>query len=162
MSLSASMLPEFDHEMAATRKTLSRVPEAKFAWAPHPKSMTAHRLAAHIANIPTWMTLTLQLSEIDVAGYKQEEPESLAALLAHFDKGVAAARQAMEATSDAAWMEPWTLKSGGHVAFTMPRIAVVRSMILNHNIHHRGQLTVYLRQLDVPVPALYGPSADEQ
>jgi uncharacterized damage-inducible protein DinB len=162
MSLSASLLPEFEHEMAGTRKTLARVPEARFAWAPHPKSMTTLRLAAHLANFPSWVPMTLQSSELDVAGYKLPEPDNLAAILAHFDAGMAAARQAIEATSDAAWMEPWTLKSAGHVAFTMPRVAVFRSLILNHNIHHRGQMTVYLRQLGVPVPALYGPSADEQ
>jgi uncharacterized damage-inducible protein DinB len=162
MTLSASMLPEFDHEMAATRKTLSRVPQEKFAWAPHPRSLTAHRLAAHLGNIPHWVPMTLRSSELDIAGYKQEEPETVAAILARFDAGVAAARLAMTETADAAWMEPWALKSGGHVAFTMPRIAVYRSMILNHMVHHRGQMTVYLRQLDVPVPALYGPSADEQ
>jgi uncharacterized damage-inducible protein DinB len=162
MSLSASMLAEFEYEMTGTRKTLARVPDAKFAWAPHEKSMTAGRLAAHLADIPSWVAPTLQLSELDIAGHKPRAFENTAAVLAHFDAGLAAAREILRDAPEGAWMEPWTLKSGGHAVMTMPRVAVMRSMILNHNIHHRGQMTVYLRLLGVPVPALYGPSADEK
>ena len=166
MSLSESVLPEFDREMASTRKALERVPEGKFGWKPHDKSMAFGRLATHIAEMVGWLIPTLQSESFDFAPvgappYQPVTAESSAALLQMFDKNVADARAAISTTGDAQWMTNWSLLAGGKNIFTMPRIAVMRTMIMNHVIHHRGQLTVYLRLNDVPVPALYGPSADE-
>ncbi|MFN7993131.1 MAG: DinB family protein [Bryobacteraceae bacterium] len=165
--MSQSLLPEFDHEMANTRKTLERVPEDKFGWAPHPKSMTVGRLATHLAEMAAWTEPTLKQESLDFAPpgappYQPKTASSRAEMLELFDKNAAAARAAIAETPDPHWMAPWTLYMGGQVIFTLPRIAVIRGMILNHMIHHRGQLSVYLRLNDIPVPALYGPSADEQ
>jgi uncharacterized damage-inducible protein DinB len=167
MPMSQALLPEFDHEMANTRKALERVPEDKFGWKPHEKSMTLGRLATHVAELSGWVPTTLESESFDFAppGAPPFQPKtagSRAELLEVFDKNVAAARAAIGAASDAQWMAPWSLLQGGRTIFSMPRIAVLRSMVMNHTIHHRGQLAVYLRLNDVPVPALYGPSADEQ
>jgi len=167
MPMSQSLLPEFDHEMANTRKALERVPEDKFGWKPHEKSMSLGRLATHVAELSGWVSNTLESESLDFAppGAPPYQPliaASRTALLEMFDKNVAAARAAISAASDAQLMAPWTLLAGGKTIFSMPRIAVLRGMVMNHMIHHRGQLTVYLRLNDVPVPALYGPSADEQ
>lgn len=167
MPISQSLLPEFDHEMAGTRRVLERVPVEKGAWAPHPKSMTLGRLASHLAEIPTWATNTIDKGELDLAppGTKPQQPvihPSREELLAAFDRVVAEARVAIAGASDETWMGSWSLKIGGQTIFTMPRIAVMRSFVMNHLIHHRGQMSVYLRLVDIPVPALYGPSADEQ
>lgn len=166
MSIAQSLLPEFDMEMAGTRKTLERIPADKFDFQPHPKSFTMIRLATHIANMIGWGCDTLKSESFDVAPvggepYKEEPAASVAALLEKFDKGVAEFRNSLANASDADLMTNWSLLSGGNPIFTMPRIACLRGMILNHLIHHRAQLTVYLRMNDVPVPALYGPSADE-
>lgn len=166
MSISASLLPELDQEMAGTRKTLERIPEDKFDFSPHPKSFTMIRLATHIANMVGWGKDTLTSDSFDVAPvggepYKEEVPASLAELLEKFDKNLVAFREALANASDESLMANWSLLAGGNPIFTMPRIACIRGMILNHLIHHRAQLTVYLRMNDVPVPALYGPSADE-
>ncbi|MFN0088520.1 MAG: DinB family protein [Blastocatellia bacterium] len=166
MSIAQSLLPEFDQEMAGTRKTLERIPEDKFAWRPHEKSFTMINLATHIANMLGWGTITITQDSFDYAPvgaepYKEEPAESRAALLEKFDKGVAEFRAALAGAGDAALMADWSLLAGGQAVFTMPRIACLRGMIFNHLIHHRAQLTVYLRMNDVPVPALYGPSADE-
>jgi uncharacterized damage-inducible protein DinB len=160
------LIGEFDHEMANTRKTLERVPDAKFDWKPHAKSFSLGALAGHIAFIPFWARDTIQKPDFDVnpAGGHVAQPPPLqnrADVLAFFDKGVAEARAALQGASDQTLMAPWSLLSGGKAIFTMPRVAVLRSMIMNHLVHHRGQLTVYLRMNDLPVPALYGPSADE-
>lgn len=166
MPMNQAFLPEFDHEMATTRKFLERVPENKPDWAPHPKSMKMGALAAHIAHMPGWAKETMERESLDVApGGKQMEmpkPSNRAELLALFDKNVAAGRAALAAaTDDSAWMKPWALQSNGQTLFSMPRVAVVRTFVLNHVIHHRAQLGVYLRLNDVPVPSTYGPSADE-
>ncbi|MDH5758914.1 MAG: DinB family protein [Gemmatimonadota bacterium] len=156
-------LPEFDHEMAGTRRTLERVPEARFDFKPHEKSFTLRELAAHVANIPTWVAVTLATEVLDMdEPFDQPDPRSVADMLALFDEAVASARGALEKASAEDLSVMWSLKAGGHTAFSLPRAAVLRSFVLNHIIHHRAQLTVYLRLLDVPVPALYGPSADEQ
>jgi uncharacterized damage-inducible protein DinB len=167
MSLSQSMLPEFDHEMAGTRKTLERVPEGKLGWRPHAKSMTLGGLASHVANVPSWIAYTVERESLDVAPVgqpplRQAEMTSRQALLAHFDRHVTEGRAALAAASDETLLAPWTLLGGGKTYFTMPRVAVLRSFVMNHNVHHRAQLCVYLRLLDVAVPGLYGPSADEQ
>jgi uncharacterized damage-inducible protein DinB len=165
MSLSASLLPEFDHETANLRRTLERVPDDKLSWKPHPKSMTLGGLATHLANMLTWVNHTLGASELDIAPggkpLKAAELRSRAEILAAFDANAAAARGALAGASDATLAGTWTLLAGGKALFTLPRTSCLRGFVMNHSIHHRGQLTVYLRLLDVPVPALYGPSADE-
>ena len=166
MSISKSILPEFDHEMANTRKTLERVPDDKFSWKPHEKSMTLGGLATHLANIPSWTKNTFAADELDIAPpgappYKLEEAKSTAELLEAFDKNVASARAALEGATDENWQGKWSLLMTGKPIFTLPRTAVMRGFILSHSIHHRAQLGVYLRLLDVPVPSIYGPSADE-
>lgn len=166
MSIAESLLPEFDHEMATTRRVLERVPEREAGWKPHPKSMALGELAAHVANIPGWAQVTLGPDEFDVAppGAAPYVPPGYAdtpSLLARFDEAVAATRALLAATTDAAMMKTWRFKRGGKVMMAMPRAAAYRSFIMNHLIHHRGQLTVYLRLRDVPLPGVYGPSADE-
>ncbi len=167
MALSESLLPEFDHEMANTRKTLERVPDDKFDWQPHEKSTKMGGLATHLANIPTWVNHTINQDSLDLA--PEGQPPLRAALLNStaealetFDKNVAAARAAIAGASDEKLFQPWSLLSGGNTVLTMPRIAVLRSFVMNHSIHHRAQLGVYLRLNDVAVPSIYGPSADEE
>ena len=163
--VAASLLPEFDLEMANTRKVLERVPEADFGWKPHVKSFSMGELAGHVASIPGWMTSTLTEDGFDFSpgGVPVEfpKPASVKEILALHDEGVAAARAALEAATDGVFLTSWSLLENGTPLFTMPRVAVVRSFVMNHLIHHRAQLTVYLRLNDLPVPALYGPSADE-
>src|SRR5882757_10763221 len=166
MTIGQSMLGEFDQEMAGTRKTLERLPDQKWNWKPHDKSGTIGWLAGHIATMPGWIAMTMQTEKFDyapVGGAPYEPPklENHQQVLGEFDKGVAEARKAIAGASDAEMMKDWTLLAGGQTIFTMPRSACLRSMIFNHIIHHRAQLTVYYRLLGVPVPGLYGPSADE-
>jgi len=164
--MNQALLGEFDHEMANARRSLERVPDGKFDWKPHAKSMSMGVLASHIANIPQWAALTVESPEFDVnppGGRPAPQPnfKTRAELLAAFDKNVPAARAAIAGASDQALMASWSLLNAGKPIFTMPRVAVLRTMILNHLIHHRAQLGVYLRLNDVPVPGMYGPSADE-
>ena len=163
MSIAQGLLAEFDVETANTRRTLARLPEDKLEWTPDPKSMTMGRLAAHVAEMPGWAALTLSTDELDFAagGYTPAVAKSRDQVLAIADDNAKAARAAIAAASDADFMKPWTMRSGDQIFFTMPKIAVIRGMVINHTIHHRGQLTVYYRMTGVPVPALYGPSADE-
>ena len=166
MPLSHTLLPEFDQEMAHARKTLERVPEDRMPWKPHDKSMTMAQLATHLAEVPGWGTVTIQQDSFDLAPpgappYQPQILESRQAILELFDRNVTASREALSKTSDEQFMRRWTLLMGGSTIFTMSRIAVFRSMVMNHLIHHRAQLGVYLRMNDVPVPAVYGPSADE-
>jgi len=162
MGMVDALLPEYDHEMTTTRKLLERVPEDKLAWKPHPKSFSLGQLAAHVATIPTWGEMTITKPEIDLGGAPPPgAPPSKAELLASFDKNSSATRSALTGTNDAALMAPWSLKRDGHTIFSMPKAVVWRSFVLNHLVHHRGQLSVYLRLLDVPIPSMYGPSADE-
>ncbi len=164
MSIAQSLLPEFDQEMATTRRILERVPEDKLDYRPDPKSMTLGRLAGHVAEMPGWGSVTVNTPALDFASgdYKPSEMTSREQILAAFDKTVAESRAAIAGASDQALMENWALKNNGQVLFEMPRIAVLRSMVMNHTIHHRGQLSVYLRLTGAKVPSLYGPSADEQ
>ena len=162
MSMVDALLPEFDHEMTTTRKVLERVPEDKFDWKPHAKSFSLGALAAHVAALPTWGVEALTRSEIDIAGGQPPAaPASKTGLMAAFDENAAAARSALAGKTDGELLATWTLKRGGKAIFSMPKAAVLRSFVLSHLIHHRGQLSVYLRLLDVPVPSIYGPSADE-
>ena len=166
MGLKDALLPEFDHEMSTTRRLLERVPDGEFGWKPHDKSMTLGRLAAHIANIPFWMSMTLETTVFELDSLPPESqrhvPESQAAVLKDFDTKVGTARARLAAALDAELLTPWTLKKGGQEMFTMPRISALRGFVMNHIIHHRGQLSVYLRLKNVPVPPIYGPTADEQ
>jgi uncharacterized damage-inducible protein DinB len=160
MSFAETLLPEFDLEMASTRKAIERVPSDKGDWKPHPKSFPLGHLTQLISTMPGWLTNMATQSELDLAaapGYSLESTESL---VARFDKLVAEARAALANLKDADVATPWSLKHGDRVIFTTPRGATIRSTI-NHLIHHRGQLTVYLRLIDVPVPSMYGPTADE-
>ncbi|MDP9114820.1 MAG: DinB family protein [Acidobacteriota bacterium] len=162
MAIKDALLPEFDYEMATARKVIERVPDDKFGYKPHDKSMTMGRLASHIAEMPTWATSGITLDSLDLAGgYKPFEAASRAELLASFDKNVAGARTAIAGASDETLMKNWSLKNGDKTLMTMPKIAVVRTFVMNHVIHHRGQLSVYLRLNNVAVPSIYGPSADE-
>jgi uncharacterized damage-inducible protein DinB len=165
MNIQSALLQELDAEMANTRKTLERVPE-KFDWAPHPKSMTMGRLAQHLSEIPQWAEKALLADEFDLAPpgatpQRPQPPKSRKEILDHFETNLSAAKTALSRVNDDDLMKPWTLKMGGKAMFTMPRIAVLRNFVLNHNVHHRAQLGVYLRLNDVPVPSIYGPSADE-
>jgi len=166
MSIRDALLPEFDDEMPKTRKVLERCPEDKFGWKPHEKSFSMGSLATHIANMIGWTAVTMADTSFDIAPpgappYKEEPAKSRAELLAKFDQSVAGARAALADATDEQFMTQWSLLSGGQTLFTMPRIACIRSFVMNHIIHHRAQLGVYLRLNDIPVPSIYGPSADE-
>ncbi len=166
MPLSDALLPEFDIEMANTRKTLDRVPNDKFGWKPHEKSSSMGHLASHIANLPSWSVIAVNRDSIDIAPVGEPPPKGPEAktakeLLDIFDANVAAARAAIASASDEQLFRAWTLLSGGKTVLTIPKIAVLRSFVMNHSIHHRAQLGVYLRLNDIPVPSIYGPSADE-
>lgn len=163
MPLVDALLPEFDHEMTTTRKLLERAPEDRFAWKPHGKSMSLGELATHLSVLPWWGEVTLTQADLDTAGIQRPAvATSRAELLATFDRHVAAARAALAGKSDAELTAPWSLRQGGHTIFTMPKAAVWRSFVMSHIIHHRGQLSVYLRLNDISVPSIYGPSADER
>jgi len=162
MSIAQSLLPEFDQEMANTRKMLERVPDDKYSYKPDPKSMTMGRLATHVAEMPSWGVFTMQMDSLDLKGdFPRFTPTNGRELLAGFDKNIAEARAAIAGASDADFMKPWSLKMGEQVLMTAPRGETARQH-LNHLIHHRGQLTVYLRLVDVPLPQVYGPTADER
>jgi uncharacterized damage-inducible protein DinB len=166
MSLAATLTAELDHEATLTRRLLERTPASAARWTPHEKSMPLGQLATHVAEIPSWGGAILQLTGFDVAPvdgppYASPTFESTEALLALFDRNVAEARATLSAMSDEDYAHPWSLLAGGQALFTMPRLAVVRTWVLNHLVHHRGQLSVYLRLQDVPLPGIYGPSADD-
>ena len=163
MALSEAILLEFDQEMANTWRTLERVPGDKFDWKPHPKSWNLGELATFLAILPGWGATTIAQDSLDLLGPAPPHPAASTAkeLVQLFDKNVAGARGAIAGASDQHLMNPWTLLKGGKKLFSLPRIVVLRSFVMNHMIHHRGQLTVYLRMNDVPVPAIYGPTADE-
>ena len=167
MRIADALLPEVEHEMAQTRKTLARVPTEKFSFKPHDKSMEMGALALHIAMMADWGADTLTSPNFDVApvdgkAFQMPEAKTTEAVLAMFDKAVERFKSTLAKTENDAMMQEWSLLQGGKPIFSMPRAAVIRGMILNHLVHHRGQLSVYLRMNDLPVPALYGPSADEQ
>jgi uncharacterized damage-inducible protein DinB len=165
MPIAESMLPEFDHETATTRTLLERVPEVKAAFRPHVKSMSLGELAMHVATLPRWAPITLKETQFDTnppggEAYAPPPFESLVKMLAAYDEGVEMSRTMLASATDAELMVPWALKTAGKTVFTMPRVAVFRAFIMNHAIHHRGQLSVYLRMCDVPLPSIYGPTAD--
>ena len=162
-----AFLNEFDHEMRQTRKLLERVPDDRLEFRPHPRSKTLGALALHVAGIPSWTSNLLGEASYDLgpdlATRERERalPKDNAEILATFDASVAKARAHIEAQSEDDLKSKWSLRKGTETVVTLPRAAVLRQFLMNHLVHHRGQLTVYLRMLDIPVPALYGPSADE-
>lgn len=166
MSLSQAILPEFDQEMAATRRVLERIPEDKLGWKIHEKSNSIGWVGMHLAEIPKWADLTLNQDSLDVAPpggepYRTPVPASKQEILDRFDRNVASGREAIAAAADEQFAKPWSLLKGGQTIFTTTRGAMLRSFVLSHSIHHRAHLCVYLRVNDIPVPALYGPSGDE-
>lgn len=164
MAIIDKMLMEYQHEQANTRKLLERVPDEHWDYKPHEKSMSMGELASHIADNPTWAipTMTQDVFEFDMENFKPFKAANNAELLAAFDKNNADAIEAMKGVTDEHLFKTWTMRANGQTMMEMPRIAVLRTMIISHTIHHRGQLEVYLRINDVPLPSLYGPSADEQ
>ncbi len=166
MAISDALLPEFDQEMANTRKTLERVPDDKFGWKPHEKSGSMGWLAGHVANLPSWVSMTIGQDSFDLEpkGVRMNPPPAAASrkeLLGMFDKNVADARAAIASASDAQLFKPWSLLKNGTSLMTMPKAVCLRSFVMNHLIHHRAQLGVYLRLNNIAVPGMYGPSADE-
>jgi uncharacterized damage-inducible protein DinB len=163
MAIIDVLLPEFEREMGSTRRVLERVPLQEADWRPHPKSRTLLQLATHVADIPMMATRIMTLAQWDGTGPRPDRAPitETAQLLGTFDEHVAAARAALVGKTDGELMAPWTFKYAGREMFTVPRIGAIRTMCLSHGIHHRGQLTVYLRLRDVPLPPIYGPSADE-
>lgn len=161
MTIGQSLLPEFDQEMATTRRVLERVPSEKGDWKPHPKSFSLAHLAQLVAGMPSWTITMLQKPELDLASFPGYSNERTSTLLTVFDGGVSAARKALASAKDSDFDETWSLKHGSHVLSALPRREVIRTH-LNHVVHHRAQLGVYLRLLDVPVPSMYGPTADER
>ena len=162
MALKDGLLAEFDHEMGTTRKLLERAPDDRLGWQPHPKSMTLGGVCTHLANLPNWGASILADESYDL----ESAPPDVAALgsraviLELFDESSGRTRLALDRT-DAELVAPWTLKRGGHQVFTMPKVTAFRTFVLYHLVHHRGQLSVYLRLNDIAVPSIYGPSADE-
>jgi uncharacterized damage-inducible protein DinB len=167
MPISELLLPEYDSEITITRKVLERVPDDKAEWKPHPKAFMMAHLAQLVAMLPDWVVKTLEQTELDLA--PKDKPrgsgytvEKTATLLAMFDKNAKAGRAALAKASDADFQVPWTLKAGGNAVLTQPRYMIMRQMVLNHLVHHRAQLAVYLRLVDQKVPQMYGPTADER
>lgn len=165
MTIAQSLLPEFDHEMATTRSLLERVPDGKNDWKPHEKSMALGQLASHVATLPGYGTVTMTTEEMDMnppggKSYTPPKLNSTSERLEAFDSAVKEARAVIAAAPDSDMLVKWSLKNGGNTIFSLPRTAVLRSFMMNHLIHHRAQLGVYLRLLDVPLPSSYGPTAD--
>ncbi|MCB1023542.1 MAG: DinB family protein [Acidobacteria bacterium] len=162
-TLGQVMAMEMEMEAATARKMLERLPEDKFEWQPHEKSMTLGRLSGHVAETFEWTAATILQDELDFSkmDYNAEPATSTAGLLEKFDAGIKAALEILNGVSDEDIMKPWTMRDGEKVYMTMPKVAVMRGFVISHMIHHRGQLSVYMRLLDVPVPSIYGPSADE-
>ncbi|NOT48223.1 MAG: hypothetical protein HOP17_10810 [Acidobacteria bacterium] len=162
-NIASALIAEMQQEAAVARTCLERVPADKFDWKPHEKSMTFGKLAVHIAEMFNWTAVTLQQSELDFSkfDYKPLEPATTDELVEYLDKNVAEAIDVLRNTTDDVFMENWTMRNGETVYFTLPKVAVMRSFVMNHIVHHRGQLSVYLRLNDIAVPSIYGPSADE-
>ena len=163
MNLIDPTLAELAHEAGTTRRLLERVPERQLAWKPHEKSMTLGRLATHIAELPGWVGSIVEKDEYDIgaSGYTPPTIDRVPEILALFDRNIAAATDAFKRQSNERLLAKWTLKKKGQVVVEMPRMAMIRSFLMNHLIHHRGQLSVYLRLQNVPLPSIYGPTADE-
>ena len=163
MSLGRILLAELQYEIISTRKMLERIPSDKLQWKPHEKSMTMERIAGHIVEMIGWTKETLTQNELNFATmpYTPTDYKDAAEMVADLDKNIVAAVEILTNCSNETMAENWTMRNGEEIYFTMPKAAVMRSFVMNHIIHHRGQLAVYLRLLDIPVPSIYGPSADE-
>jgi uncharacterized damage-inducible protein DinB len=161
MKLADSILMELDQEAQTTKRVLERIPEDKLAWKPHPKSFSLGQLALHIASVPAGVTTIVMQDSVEAPNFAQAEPKSRQEVLDTFSKSLESAKDNLKKMDDARLAATWSLTRGGKVVMSMPRAAFLRSVLLNHVYHHRGQLSVYLRILDVPVPSIYGPSADE-
>ena len=162
MSISDTLIQELETEAAATRALIERVPDNKLDWKPHDKSMPLGRLATHIAELPSWGKVTIEQDVLDISeGFTPTILTSAAEILDTFDKNTAAFKALLAKTPDDEYAKTWSMKHSGQDVYAAPKGVVVRSMVLNHLVHHRGQLTVFLRLNDVPLPMTYGPSADE-
>jgi len=161
MAMIDSFLQELEHEAKTTRRVLERVPDHQLGWRPHPKSRTLGELALHVAGTPGEVAKLAAQSEIQAPDFKDAVPASAAELIPALEKSVATARQLLGKMDDATLNGTWRVKRNGQEVLSMPRASLLRSIMLNHWYHHRGQLLVYLRLLDVPVPSVYGPTADE-
>jgi uncharacterized damage-inducible protein DinB len=163
MSMTDPILAEMSHEMATTRKLLERLPQGQLGWKPHEKSMTLGRLASHIAEIPGWVSEIVDREGFDVgaSGYVPPTVATVAEILEMFDRTTRLAAEAVKRQTTERLMATWRLTKKGQLVVEMPRVGVIRTFLLNHLIHHRGQLSVYLRLLNVPLPSIYGPTADE-
>lgn len=161
MSVMENTLAELDQESLTTKKLLERVPEEWLSWRPHPRAYSLGQLALHIATIPSGIAAAAAQDSIELPAFAQPEAKSRAEILEAFAKGLSEAKEKLAGIDDTTAFSTWTAKKNGTVVMSVPRIAFVRAILLNHNYHHRGQLSVYLRLLDVPVPSIYGPSADE-
>ncbi len=161
MSLSEALLMEFDQEAQTTKRVLERVPDDKLAWKPHPKSFSLGQLALHIASGPGQIAAAVVPDSMEAPDFTHPEPKSRQEILETFAKSTASARATLKSMDDARLVSMWSLTKNGKTLMEMPRIGFLRSILMNHIYHHRGQLSVYLRLLDVPVPSIYGPSADE-
>lgn len=161
MTIAEALLPEFDQEMSTSRRLLERVPSERGPWKPHEKSFSLGHLAQLVATMPGWIVATLRGQDIDLSEGAPYSYQTTEELLRQFDGHVAEVKEELPRVSDEQFEQPWSLKKEGHVIFTLPRRVVVRQHI-NHFVHHRGQLTVYLRLLDVAIPSIYGPTADEK
>ena len=164
MALSESLSAELMQESNGTRKILQSVTDEHFDWKPHAKSFTLGTLASHLAELPSYVTYIIQNDELDFAkmDYKAPDVHDSAGLMQFFDETIAKAKENLSNVSDETLMKNWTLRTGDHVIMTLPKAAVLRTMVMNHIVHHRAQLGVYLRLLDIPVPGVYGPTADEK
>ncbi|HUR67558.1 MAG TPA: DinB family protein [Chitinophagaceae bacterium] len=162
MAIKDALIPEWEAEMKSTRRLLEAIPFDKADWKPHEKSMSLKRLATHVAEIPQWLTVTLQTSELDFAkGYFQNKPETKEELMSLFESSATSSIEELKKATDEDLLNDWTLRMGDRIFFTRQKAKVIRGFAFSHLFHHRGQLTVYLRLLDVPVPGMYGPTADE-
>ena len=161
MAISEALIAEFQQEAAATRQLLERLPQDKLTWRPHEKSMPLGRLATHIAELPAWTKITLKQDTLDVAGFNPTVLESVSEILELFDKNAAECLEILADTPDEEYSRMWTMTQGDNEVFSAPKGTVMRSFVMNHIVHHRGQLTVFLRLNDVPLPMTYGPSADD-
>ena len=161
MRIVDSILMELDQEAQTTKRVLDRIPEDKLAWKPHPKSFSLGQLALHIASVPGRIAAAAVPDSMEAPNFSQPEPKSCQEVLDTFSKSLESAKDALKKMDDARLMSMWSLTKNGRVLMSVPRIGFIRSILMNHNYHHRGQLSVYLRMLGVPVPSIYGPSADE-
>ena len=163
-TIAARMLAELDNELTATRKMIERLPADKLAWKPHEKSMKLGRLAGHLSEMLRWIPFSVETDGVDFTTYPFAPKEfgSTAELLADFDEAVVSARKTLTEATAADMSADWTMRNGEHVFCTLPKAVIIRTWVLNHIYHHRGQLSVYMRLLDIPVPSIYGPSADER